>query len=617
MDKRNMDDPSQTRTFDPSAPLVAGPDEGGRASSYLMVFDGTRAFRFELPASGSITIGRADDADLQLEDETTSRHHARLTVVGDALHLEDLRSRNGTYVNRERISGVFSLSTDDVIRICNVKLFVYKAPRPPVRQPPGGAAQLRQRLGEEILRAIQYEKRLMLLWISIESDGPSMDQQRIESTVLARLGKLDCACWDAPGQLIVLLPNQDASEVQLIAHALLLDLDKLALRSRCGLVSCPQDAIEIEVMLACGRDAAQRSKPGEVLLAADLVSRHRAGAMEILVADPAMAEVYQKVKRYAEGDMAVLVLGETGSGKEPVAAAIHAWSLRSRHRYIEKNCGAIPESLLESELFGYVRGAFSGAAADTKGLFEQANQGTVFLDEVADLKPSAQVALLRVIDQKKVQRVGGTQLYDADVRIVAATNKNLREEVRAGRFRSDLYHRLAVVTITLKPLRERRREIPLLARAFLDGERARQGKPPLQISDAAMVRLIEHDWPGNVRQLKGLMHALATGVQSSEVDVFHLDELLDQQDEGELALPGAVAPPPLHRPSATVGVVSEPQARPPSYEFKPIGQELRELEKQRMTEALHATGGVIARAAKLIGMPERTFFKKMKDYRLT
>src|SRR5574341_182457 len=215
-----------------------------------------------------------------------------------------------------------------------------------------------------------------------------------------------------------------------------------------------------------------------------------------------MLEVYAIVARVAPTRSTVLVQGETGTGKELIARAIHSASPRADRPFVTVDCSALAESLLESELFGHVKGAFTGALTDRRGLFEAAHNGTCFLDEVGEFSPCMQAKLLRVLQEHEVKRVGGTESFKVDVRVIAATNKDLGALVAAGRFSEDLFYRLSVVTILLPPLRERREDIPLLAGHFLRSYVAANEKPVSGISPEAMALLVSHDWPGNVRELE-------------------------------------------------------------------------------------------------------------------
>ncbi len=224
---------------------------------------------------------------------------------------------------------------------------------------------------------------------------------------------------------------------------------------------------------------------------------------EILIGDsPVMQDVYKTVGRVARSDATVLVSGETGTGKELVATVIHRNSTYSAGPLIKVNCAALPETLLESELFGHEKGAFTGAVAQRKGRFELANKGTIFLDEVGEMTLSTQKKLLRVLQEREFERVGGTNSIKVDTRVVAATNKDLPREIDAGNFREDLYYRLNVIAIELPPLRERRSDTPLLVEHFLDKHRYGRGSAPARISQEAMSKLLTHDWPGNVRELE-------------------------------------------------------------------------------------------------------------------
>jgi transcriptional regulator with PAS, ATPase and Fis domain len=226
-----------------------------------------------------------------------------------------------------------------------------------------------------------------------------------------------------------------------------------------------------------------------------------------------MLDVYKMVARVAPTRSTVLIQGETGTGKELVARAVHAASRRSQRQFVTVDCGALAESLLESELFGHVKGAFTGALADKRGFFEAAAGGTCFLDEIAGISPCMQARLLRVLQEHEVRRVGGTDSVAVDVRIIAATNKDLGALVAEGRFREDLFYRLSVVSIGLPPLRERRADIPLLARHFLRSYAAANERPLLGISPPVMQLLMGHDWPGNVRELEhAIEHAAALTV---------------------------------------------------------------------------------------------------------
>jgi transcriptional regulator with GAF, ATPase, and Fis domain len=335
--------------------------------------------------------------------------------------------------------------------------------------------------------------------------------------------------------------------------------------------------------------SSERARPGVTL-----------GTQRVIVADPAVVRIYDLIERLAPVDLPVLITGETGSGKELVATAIHALSPRSSRPLISLNCAALHDSLIESELFGHEKGAFSGAIATRAGLIEAASGSTLFLDEVGELAPAVQAKLLRVLEVHRVTRVGDTREREVDVRIVAATNRDLEADVAAGRFRRDLYFRLSAATLHLPPLRQRQGELPLMATAFLEDACRRNGRPMMRISDSAMEALVEHPWPGNVRELKNLMQYLAATITSSVMLADHVQERIGGAQNTPMPRQALPPPPPL-------------DAR----QFRPLADELRELEITRIRQALEATGGNQTRAAQLLAMPVRTFFEKAKQFGLT
>jgi two-component system response regulator AtoC len=275
------------------------------------------------------------------------------------------------------------------------------------------------------------------------------------------------------------------------------------------------------------------------------------------------------------------------------------------------NCAALQETLVESELFGYEKGAFTGAAASKPGLLEIASGGTVFLDEVGDLSAAAQAKVLRALEVGRLTRLGDVRERDIDIRLVCATNRDLEAEVDAGRFRRDLYFRLSAGTVVLPPLRDRPREVPLLARRFLGAACAKLHRSEMIIAPAAMVALAAYDWPGNVRELKNAMEFVAAVLVEDQVEVWHLPGKLLGESERNDAGPWAGEAP---RARPANGGAESFRADADRLGFRPVADELRELEKRRMREALDASVGVQRRAAELIGMPLRTFTMKFKQY---
>ena len=324
------------------------------------------------------------------------------------------------------------------------------------------------------------------------------------------------------------------------------------------------------------------------------------GDRTALVADDAMLNLYGQLELLAPSDLSVLVLGETGTGKELAARALHFWSRRAKQPLVTINCASLPESLAESELFGHERGAFSGAFQAKPGLLESASGGTVFLDEIGDLSPAVQAKLLRVLEARRVTRLGSVQERPVDIRVVAATHRNLLDDVKAGRFREDLFYRLGAAVVRLPPLRARRREIPLLARAFTDGARKALGRAPLQFSAGALRTLDEHAWPGNVRELRNLCEYLAATVTEPVIQPHHLSARLVPPGDGD----------DLTAHPRTAATSSQPGAP----DVPSLADANRQFERERIESALATTGGNKTKAARLLGVPLRTFMEKVKRH---
>jgi Nif-specific regulatory protein len=328
-----------------------------------------------------------------------------------------------------------------------------------------------------------------------------------------------------------------------------------------------------------------------------LRSRYRLGNM--VGQGNRMREIFEAVERVAASRATVLLRGESGTGKELIARAIHFNSPRASGPFIRVNCASLPQNLLESELFGHEKGAFTGATAAKKGRFELADEGTLFLDEIGDLPPSLQVKLLRVLQERCFERVGGTRTVEVDVRIVAATHRNLEQAIAAGEFREDLYYRLNVVPIILPPLRERREDIPLLVEHVL-AKANRENARKVRVTGRALQRLVQYDWPGNVRELENVVERLVIMARRRLV----LPEDLPFPLRSEVAPEGDGPPNPGHanRPRPSDGA-------PPA----PI-QNLRDLERAQVCDALARANGIQADAARLLGITPRQIAYRLKKY---
>jgi DNA-binding NtrC family response regulator len=323
-------------------------------------------------------------------------------------------------------------------------------------------------------------------------------------------------------------------------------------------------------------------------LHSQLRSRYRFD--NVIGQSPALRGVLGLVDKVAESDSTVLITGESGTGKELIARAIHYNSRRSDRIMVSLNCGAIPEELLESELFGHMKGAFTNAVEKREGRFAAADGGTIFLDEIGDMSPNLQVKLLRVLQDRSFEPVGSSKTIRVDVRVIAATNQNLEEAIRRGAFREDLFYRLNVIPIEVPPLRRRREDIPLLVAHFLERMNVDKARKVDGISDAALARLVEHEWPGNVRELENLIERMV---------VLRGEGTLDLED----------LPPALRGGAAPVASLAAPALGPDGVDFNAV---VDHLETSLIVQALERTGGNKNRAAQLLGLNRTTLIEKIK-----
>jgi DNA-binding NtrC family response regulator len=559
----------------------------GSGRLYLLVLEADSSSVYPLPSDGEVVVGRAKEATLRLQDQVASRRHARFKIAGGRVTVADLESHNGTRVNGRRIGGVQALASGDIVTIGGATLVLHAGERPTVAPRPLDAAAFRARVQQEVARAVTYSRPLTVLAAIL--DEASVGD--VAGAAQRGLRAMDAVSELDGDELLALCPELDGDEATQAAGALQESLRAAGLKARVGLAVYPRDGCDAETLLAAARAAARGAQTGARATALDSVVQLDVGGRKVLLADPAMIRLFELIGRLAASTMPVLVTGETGAGKELAATAIHHLSPRGKQRFMPLNCAAMQDTLVESELFGYERGAFSGAAGQKQGLLEVADGGTVFLDEVGELTAATQAKLLRALEEKRIMRLGGTKPIDVDVRIVAATHRNLEAEVAAGRFRQDLFFRLSAATVVLPPLRDRPRELGILARAFLDEAAGGAGKT---LSPAAMQLLAAYAWPGNVRELRNTMEYVATTLPDAVVEPWHLPERITAAAK----LPTA---------PATNGEREQPR-------FLPLSEELRELEIRRMREALEAARGVKSRAAELLGMPMRTFSWKLKQY---
>jgi two-component system, NtrC family, response regulator HydG len=585
----------------------------------------------ELDPKTAVTLGRSRDNTLVLHDEHASRQHAQIFFQEGQWLIRDFGALNGTRLDGKPIQQQAVLQHGQEIGIAEMRLrfTLQGTPAPTLLAGPAAAIPrgvgILPALGDEDTTALQADD-LAVLYDFMKGSAEETDQQALVRSLLeiialkTRAGVVGFLSFDPDNPL----PKMVLPEVAKVDIALSRRLNQRA-RQEGRTVRLPQgdndadrseslmpfqDALcvplkadgaplgalhvyrsgkllsqrEVNFCEVAGGHAAHRlARLRELrsLTAENSRLREHSAASSILVGDgPAMRRLRDLIGRAASCDAAVLIHGETGAGKEPVALALHAQSARARGPIVVSNCGAIMPTLLESELFGHVKGAFTGALNDHQGLFEQADDGTLFLDEIGDMSLECQVKLLRVIEGKPFQPVGGTRRIQTDVRVVAATHKNLEQEVRAGRFRQDLYYRLVVVYLRVPPLREHPEDIPALAAHFLErlaaGNRQRQKK----LSPAALRRLQEFSWPGNVRQLRAVLESAMVMCDGDTIE------------EGNLWLAGA------------------------SHPDQPLTLNLEALTEWAVRRALARTEGNLVRAAELLGISRETVRNMKRKYQI-
>ncbi|MBL8623197.1 MAG: sigma 54-interacting transcriptional regulator [Myxococcales bacterium] len=615
---RRYDRGAMSVTGDHGADTPSLASGGGRVDDYLLCIDGERSWKVPVPVGTELTIGREADGGLRLTDALASRHHARCLATPDGLRLVDLGSRHGTLVNGERIVGNRLLRSGDVVSIGNATLVLHRTLRPVTSAVVERDALVR-RLDDELARARHYGREVTVV---VARSQPAADAARVSLAVSGLLPPVAFIAPLAAHHVAVVVPELGGAQAPRLAARLATALHGVLGPVTIGVARAPGDAVVADGLLAAARAAADAGELGAVTDAAAHVPTIEIGDLRIVVAEPSLIKLYELAARLARSPLPILIEGETGVGKEVAAAAIHGYSRRPGP-LVAVNCAAVPEALAESEWFGHARGAFTGASNAKAGYFEQAHGGSLFLDEIGELPLALQAKLLRVLEVGEIVRIGETATRRVDVRIVAATNRDLADEVRAGRFRQDLYFRIGAARLVLPPLRDRPRDLAVLCNRMLRDACAALGRTPLALSVAATWALFGYAWPGNVRELKNVIGylAAAAGDDDTQLDVEHLPSLVTTAPRPAAPLP--TAPPAaaaVPAPAAAPAVVAAPLAAAAPGASAPLGSiadDVRALERGRMVAALRSSGGQVNRAAALIAMPLRTFATKVKRYQIT
>ncbi len=495
----------------------------------------------------TVVVGRGADADIVVDDSRVSRAQAVFRLQAGVLVVEDLGSRNGTRVGDRVLRGeAMALKSGDGIVVGSAEIVAWTGHRQSARD---------DFLEHELSQMLAANADASVLRVAFPDVDGELDLDVIEEVI---------------GERGLIVPRSE-TEIGVLLAAADPTPTAAALRER-----LPRAVV---TSTRVGKNPSARDLWRSLERLAATSHAPRAG---VVVADGAMARVYESVQLLANAPTGVLLTGETGVGKEVVAESLHALSRRSGGPFVRLNCGAVPESLLESELFGHERGAFSGADRARPGLFEAADKGTIFLDEIGEMSLTAQVRLLRVLDQRTVTRIGSTKEIPIDVRLVSATHRDLQALIRSGKFRQDLFFRISTTTIQIPPLRSRPLEVPLLARHFADAIAARMALEAPWLDDSALDCLRAHNWPGNVRELKNAMEHAVVMASGGRITREHLPEPLR-----------AGAPEPVR---------------------SDVKDRVASAEREAIVEALKQTGENRTHAAKLLGISRRTLVYKLARY---
>ena len=587
--------PPSARPGDPFATERTARDEGDAVSggySLLVVSNGETS-TYALPPSGRVVVGRARVADVRIDHPSVSREHAALHV-GPDLRVEDLGSANGTRVRGAPIeSGVaVDLRPDDVIDLGAILLVVRNRALTERRERTCHPALFELRVEDEIARLGSGGRPFAVARLDV--DG-SLSPRATQVVVVASLEAADLTSSPKPGRHDLLLlgatPEAAAERVERVTRR----LAERGASVKSAIACCPRDGATSAKLLGVAPPSSPTAKaPGHAAASDDPIAR-----------DEAMTRVLRLLDRVAPSALSVLLLGETGVGKEVCAAYVHRRSPRERGPLLRLNCAALVESLIDAELFGHERGAFTGAVAERAGLLEAASGGTLFLDEIGDMPLATQVRLLRVLEAREVTRIGSAKPRPIDVRIVAATHCDLTERITDGRFREDLYYRLNGISVLVPPLRDRPADIEPLARHFLARQAAGRVAPELSAASLAVLRA--HAWPGNVRELRNTIERAAVLCDGPTIEPSHVqpDATVSRSVRGSGEPPARPSPPLQASPgSETPSAVARAAAN--------LHQEVEDLERDRIAAALDACGGNRRAAARKLGISRGALLRRLE-----
>jgi DNA-binding NtrC family response regulator len=551
-----------------------------------------------LPGSGSVNIGRSSKCAVQIDDPMASREHAILHISSQggatALSIEDVGSANGTRVRDmiirpgERVP--IALGEGTIIGSTVIMVLQNRSA--------AGVGRLlahsdfESRVENECARAAISKSSFALARVRFSSAAHWM---RVLPLLVRELPPPHVVAGYGPNDYEILIVEVGEGEPERMVKHLLTSCKDAGLEARSGVAIYPRDGRTADALLAAASTALKAGVPPQQ----PAVVRTPDGAT--------MQRVREMAARVASSPINVLILGECGVGKDVLAQLVHKLSPRAGRPFVALNCAGLTETLLDSELFGHEKGAFTGAVSSKMGLLESASGGTVFLDEIGDMPPSMQAKLLRVIENREVRPVAGLKARPIDVRFIAATNKDLEAAVRRGDFRSDLMYRMNGITLAIPPLRDRIEEIRPLAETFADSAWSETGRPgAVMISSEAMVRLKSYRWPGNIRELKNMMERAVALSDGPEILLEHLplEKMGPVTDETRVTLT-----PEGFR--AAAARANEYGSRLPT-----LTDPVKLKERQRIVDALAACNGNQTRAAERLGMPRRTFVSKLDQYEI-